>query len=37
MENMNQDVNFTMYSNPNVYSNPENRSANQPMSGPKKK
>ena len=41
MENMNQDVNFTMNSNPNVYSNPENRSANQPvnqpMPGPKKK
>ena len=34
MENMNQDVNFTMNSNPNVYSNPENRSANQPVNRP---
>ena len=35
MENMNQDVNFTMYSNPENKS--VNQTANQPISGPKKK
>ena len=37
MENMNQDVNFIMNSNPNVYSNPENQTVNQSVSKSVKK